>query len=414
MTLFDFLDPAFLSSLLFCLWPLANVLAQCCCNSATNCDIYSNDFSSGTTTGFTINSGSWSSGAGLMFCTAAGSITCDTPHPDGDITMSVEVEFKHDTNGSSIDVKVGETDSTHYYYARYTVNSGSTGSIDIRFNNGGSHSSKALLSSVTLTAGTFYTAFVCVKPSGVISASLDGTVKISCLAQAVTGTYSGLVSNGSGNSQFDNYVMSKSYEPTNAPSCPACSEHLNEPTKCTDCCSHTGSTNFTIEWPGGFSDIDSTNCHNCSGFTSGEYVATGTPDSTFDICRFTHCTTGAFEADCTDGTTVGGGGDSPSYCKFDIEVRIYRDTATTPDECYLRVNIKLFTQVASLGQLRLLASASYQTPVGMNNSDLCSSDVFALELIDETNPYRSQTGWLATDTTGCTGSWPASLNVWRS
>lgn len=209
------------------------------CKCCTSCSICSDDWgsisngsdiSTGSNCGWTKDSGTWGVSSHQLQCTSSGVVSNNTTHPDSKPTMVVSADFQHSTSGSACDVIVGYVDSTHYYYARYTVAAGS-GSIDIRRNNGGSHTSLRLISSVTMNTGTAYTAKVCVSQSGVISAYLNGTVKNSFIASP-TGTKCGLGCTGSGTATFDNFSFSKGKNTSGAPTCEACSEVGDCPSFC--------------------------------------------------------------------------------------------------------------------------------------------------------------------------------------
>lgn len=199
------------------------------CLSCASCDIASDDFNrsddtnidTGSTAGWTESSGSWDITSNKLRCTSAGIAICDTAHPDSHITLSAQVEFSHSTSSSTCDVLVGLAASNNYYYVQYTV-AGASGSIDIRRNFFGTHSSIKSRSSVTMSTSTTYTAKVCVAANGTITAYLDGVIMLSAYATSASGTQAGLGASGSGTATFDNWVLKKSYHATTAEDCDLC------------------------------------------------------------------------------------------------------------------------------------------------------------------------------------------------
>lgn len=184
----------------------------CCCKGG-GCDIFSDDFDRADDTDLGDDwdevSGSWEIASNQLVCTSPGVVLCNTSHPDGDSTMVVECDIRHDTNGRSCDILVAVVDANNYFYARYTFN-GSFGSIAIRRNNAGSHSQVAIISSQTININTTYSAKVCVNEMGHISAYLNGVWKVAGFLQPVLGTKAGLGCNSSGTAAFDSFVFKKS------------------------------------------------------------------------------------------------------------------------------------------------------------------------------------------------------------
>ena len=245
------IDPAILFALLLCLLPVANVLgASCCCAS---CAICSDDFDRGDDTdidtgsacGWTEVSGSWDITSNQLRCTTAGVALCDTAHPDSNTTMTVDVSFQHATSGSACDVIVGYVDTTNWYYARYKV-AGGSGSIDIRKNVGGSHSSIKLFAAVTMNTATAYTANVCVDEDGILSAALDGTAKVSASVYGISGSKCALGASGSGTAIFDDFVYTKTLESVDASACGDCVEAAAADSNCTNC--DGSGQNLSAEW----------------------------------------------------------------------------------------------------------------------------------------------------------------------
>lgn len=223
------IDWAFVTGLLLCLLPLANVLQGCtCCGTcaiasdtftrADNTDISANIVAPDTVSSWTESSGAWAIVSNTLQCTSTGIVICDDAHPDGDSTMVVECDIKHGTSGSTCDILVALVDSTRYYYARYIFG---TNSIQLRHKNDASDS---LLTSVsaTLAINTAYAAKVCVSEAGVVTAYLDGTEKVTDAGNTPTGTKCGLGASGSGTATFDSFVISKAHNATGATACPRC------------------------------------------------------------------------------------------------------------------------------------------------------------------------------------------------
>jgi hypothetical protein len=219
--------------------PLAFLFSVgCCCEPG--CDICADDFTrsdssdidTGSSCGWTEAVGSWDISSNTLRSTGGGSnalAICDTPHPDGDTTMVVEAWIKHSTNGSACDLIVNYVDSSNYFYVRYNFAASNGGSIDIRKNVAGTHSSIISQPSLAINAGSTYVARVCVTESGAISAYWQATGETIATprastpsAQGMTGTKCGFGSNGTGTATFDNFVFSRGYHADHAPDCEAC------------------------------------------------------------------------------------------------------------------------------------------------------------------------------------------------
>lgn len=203
----------------------------CCC---TTCKFGEDDFgrsdntdiNTGSSVGWTEVSGTWDITSGALVCSSAGIARCDTSHPDSKPTSQVRVDIDHNTSGSTVDVLVGYAASNDYYYARFTFSSLGGGSIEIRRNNLGIHSSIGTLVTGTgfLVPGSGpYTAVVCATAHNVF-ATIEGTGVFAGNSTAITltGNKVALGCSGSGTATFDNFSVSKSYESTGAPSCPRC------------------------------------------------------------------------------------------------------------------------------------------------------------------------------------------------
>ncbi len=209
-----------------------NVIQGCtCCGTCEICrdsftraddtDISANIVTPDTASGWTESSGTWDITSNQLVSTAPGIVICDDPHPDGDITMSVEVDFKHDTSGRTCDVLVGYVDANNYFYARYLV-AGASGSVALRTVVAGVDSQVAISATVTININTTYAARVCVTDGGTISASLAGTQRVFSAPQSMTGVSCGLGASGAGTATFDNFVFTKGYKATTAEACPRC------------------------------------------------------------------------------------------------------------------------------------------------------------------------------------------------
>src|SRR5262249_10253843 len=146
--------------------PGCNAMGIGCCCQPASCVYVTEDFNradssdidSGSAAGWTETSGSWAISGNELEATSAGIVICGSVHPDGVPTMVVEVEFEPTTNTSSCDVLVCVNSATDYYYARYIVGSDT---IQIRHNNGGTHSTLTQLTGVVMDAGGRFTAKVC-------------------------------------------------------------------------------------------------------------------------------------------------------------------------------------------------------------------------------------------------------------
>jgi hypothetical protein len=296
------LDWAFFSGLALCLLPLANVLQGCnCCGTcAIAADTFTrgddSDISTGivapdTVSSWTESSGSWAIVSNTLQCTSAGIVICDDAHPDGNSTMVVEASIKHGTSGSTCDILVGVASSTSYYYVRYTIQ-GASGSVDIRRNNFGSHSSLALKSSVTLNTSTAYLARVCVGDDGHITAFLDGATKVSAFGASITGTKAGLGASGSGTATFDDFSLSKTYKATTAEACDDCT--TGDLVACVECpgSGDNASAYYKIVLTG-LADAACTGCNEMNGTYYVPFVVGSSPQCRWSLTSLTNPCTGA-------------------------------------------------------------------------------------------------------------------------
>lgn len=198
----------------------------CCCNS---CPAYATDdfnradntnIDTGSTAGWTESSGAWAIASNTLQCTTAGIALCDTTHPDGDFTMTVEADFSHTNSGSSCELIVACHDTSEFYAARFVV--GGTPSISIRTGAGGTL--KTLTTGLTIATNTTYRGKVCVTPEGHITAYIDGVAKLTALYADMsfgTRTKCGLRGIGTGTATFDNFSVAKARN-TDASTCPEC------------------------------------------------------------------------------------------------------------------------------------------------------------------------------------------------
>jgi hypothetical protein len=379
----------------------ARVMLIWCCDACSSCAIGSDDFSTNdlatawTTTGTMVISG------GVLLSFGASMTIFNTAHPDGVSTMSVSVDFSHGS-GHYGGVVVGYVDANNYCYVRFTAGSNL---IDIRQVVAGVDSSVGS-KTVTISAGTTYTAFVCVNGHGAISASLDGTVVISETPGVTLGTKCGLKTDSAG-ATFDNFVAAKSFAASGASSCAVCSTTIPIPATCQDCCSDVGDLIFN--WPGGFGDI---NCTLCSSFTAGDYTLT--PITGFG-CNFTFCG-GTNEPTCTDGLPESSDSTAGDPCWIFITAQSSLDTTQSPPLCMLKVGVQLWVRNSGTVE-HLLVDLTYMTAASGGPFDFCDGTTFTLIQHSEASPgtsYRGATDWASGYTAGCTGSAPSSPTIRRA
>lgn len=271
----------------------------CCCSTCTyasdNFDRTNNtDIDASSGVGWTEVSGTWDITSNKLVCSAAGIALCNTAHPDAASTMQVTVDISHDTAGSTVDVIVGYTSSTDYYYARFTIGGGSPG-VDIRRNNGGAHSSIAGGGiAYSLAINTTYTAIVCIAKNGVVSALVSGT-SAGCASlnpATITGTKAALGSSAA-NATFDNFSIAKSYDASSAASCSKCF------TACVHCSGTVPTAYQCIVTGSGYAGT-----YLCDGFVPQVFYNGGTSGCTWYVSISPFCTTN----DKAILTLQGGGG----------------------------------------------------------------------------------------------------------
>jgi len=203
----------------------------CCCSSCTfasdSFDRADNaNIDTGSSAGWTEVSGTWDIVSNQLKCSSAGIALCNTSHPDGKPNIQVTVDIDHDTSGSTVDIIVGYVTSANYYYARFTFDSLGGGTIEIRKNFGGTHSSQSAVVTGTgfLVPGSGpYSALVCASDKSIFASIVgSGNFVASTSTFTLTGTQVALSCSGSGNAIFDNFAVAKSYESSGAPNCPRC------------------------------------------------------------------------------------------------------------------------------------------------------------------------------------------------
>lgn len=230
-----------------------------CCGS---CEIFSDNFDRADNadpgSDWTEVSGTSAISSNQLVFTAAGVILCNTAHPDGDSSMVVEVDFRHNALARTCDVLVAVVDSSNYFYARYTVQ-GASGGIAIRRNNGGSHS-QILAITTTINTNTTYAARVCVSENGSITASLNGNPRVTAFSQPVSGSKCGLGCNVGGTATFNNFSFQKSRNSGSAESCEGCRS------VCIRCNDSSGPVQLQLTVPPG-TVVDDTcdDCDNANG-----------------------------------------------------------------------------------------------------------------------------------------------------
>lgn len=219
---------------------------------------------------WTTDSGTWDTSMSTApVCTAAGNIHCNEAQPDGDITMRVTGTFQIGTGSTTADIIVGWVDSTHYFYVRYTR--AASGNIDIRRNNGGSHTSLATSPTININAST-HTFEVCVNSSGDIVAMFNGEGKVVALAAAISGTQMGLGHSGSGTVTFGTIAFFKAYYGGVEETCEHCVEQCTGNGDVTDdaCCRDTPPTDMDVTFPSDWTGIG--DCALCDAISGGTYT----------------------------------------------------------------------------------------------------------------------------------------------
>ena len=207
----------------------------CGCN-CESCSFGADDFTvDDLATAWTATSSVAIAGGTLNISSDSKRAIWNTAHPDSESSMVVDVDFNRSVGGSAAcDVIVGYVDSSNWFYVRYKA-AGASGTIDIRKNVAGTHSSILIIGSITINTGTTYHATVCVNDRGQITASLDGVAKLTSATLTIGGTQAALGSSGGGTSAFDNFTVSKSHAASTAESCTACQSAYST----VSCGSHT-------------------------------------------------------------------------------------------------------------------------------------------------------------------------------
>ena len=301
----------------------------CCCST---CTFASDDFDrddnanidTGSSAGWTEVSGTWDITSNKLVCSGAGIALCNTAHPDSASTMQVTVDFSHDTSGSTVDVIVGYTSSSDYYYARFTVGGGSSG-IEIRRNNAGFHTGISGGSyAYTMAVNTTYTAVVCIAKNGIIYAQLSGTgAGLGSLdPRTITGTKAALGTSAA-NATFNNFSIAKSYDASSAASCQKC------PTACNSCSGQTPTSYQCIVTGSGYAGT-----YICDGFVPQVLYNAGTNGCTWYVVISPFCTTN----DKAILTLQGGGGFIFTIRHPESTATIaanWSGVATTPYDCTL-------------------------------------------------------------------------------
>ena len=197
-----------------------------CKQSARPCAIFSDTFTRADDAdpgcSWTEVSGTSAITSNKLAFTAAGIAICNVVHPANESTMLVQVDFTHDTSTSICDVLIAVVDSSNYYYVRFTV-AGASGSVAIRRNNAGVHTTLASQTGVTINTSTTYTALVCMTDSGVIWVGGVPSVFLAAQTPATpTGAQAGVGCSGSGTATFDNFAVTATYHETVDSTCQKC------------------------------------------------------------------------------------------------------------------------------------------------------------------------------------------------
>ncbi len=371
------------------------VMACKCCGS---CAIGSDDFAvDDLVTAWTVDSGAVAISGGTLNMTTSAQVVFNTIHPDSHFSMINQVDFSHNTSGKSCDVIVGYVDSTHFFYARYKSG---TNTVEIRRNNGGVDTQLAIATGITINVGTTYTALVCVRPTGTITAAIGTpgggtpTFKVDAVATVISGTQCGLATD-SGNATFDNFFFKKSLNASGAATCDACEAKVSSPSACTDCCADLAG-NLVVQWPGGLTDINLP-CSICSGFTAGDYFV---PFNVHGICQYQYAA-GSCQPLCLDGTAITCADSTQCGPMYFIDAIFYLQFGFS-GFCEIEVDIALTNNLSGgLLSCRKMAKAVYIYNPGVP-IDFCDGSIFTLTL---------QTGSIQP---GCGGSWPGTITVYKA
>ena len=380
-----------------------------CCGCSSECEIFttaftggdSSDISQGDSGGFVASTGTWDITSNQLRCTAAGIALLNTPQPCTSIAMVVTVTFKHSDAAASVDVIVGATSATDYWYVRSDY---SADTVSIRRNNGGSHSTiKTVAFQIYNNDGTTYTISVCVTPGGNVTVKRGGSYILTAFSQPITGTLCGLGSTA-GTATFDNFSFYQS-ERTDGDGCEEC---VAVPSTCSDCCLATQSgITFTAEWPTAFTHISAA----CDGFCE-QLTASDFSLSYLTTCVWRYSFAGSCVNDCSDGQDPGGLGDAPCS-RGGLTLEIIRNASL--NQCYLRLNVTVSNASNTTSPDRQFIAASYESAAVTSAQDFCSGDDFTLTLktgiASLATTYRGANGWYPDYSAGCNESLPASVVV---
>src|SRR5690606_31830663 len=133
---------------------------------------------------------SWEISGGVLKMASGsnGIILHDTAHPDGKPTMVVQANVKL-ASGDTADLIIAAVDDANHYRAR--ISQGSSNVVISRVDSG-TPTTLVTQSSVTWTAGNWYTVSLCIDYEGTITFKRNADITVSAFEQSPTGTMAGL------------------------------------------------------------------------------------------------------------------------------------------------------------------------------------------------------------------------------
>ncbi len=264
------------------LLPMLGMLFNACCCGTSCTFVGPLTFASGAVTdNFSVVSGSWSIGSGLLSTSSTYAVlTGLVTNPLGNANLKISCSLKIGTAGDVAMVLVDYADSSNYWYVE--IKAGSGAYLKIFQVSGGSLTEKAT-APLTLSAGSTATFCASVSTGGsVLSAGINafGVTAPGSFTNATWGLGTGALS---GTVSFDNLSVSKT-----SAICPECSI-----TGCSHCTDGSAPLSYKLVISG---VVNGDLCTNCSTYNGTFYLPCTT---TSPNCRYE--TLDGENLGCSDG-----------------------------------------------------------------------------------------------------------------